>query len=525
MDKAKEGQYWTTALYIRLSREDGDKEESDSVGNQRDMLTAYLESNRQLKLFDIYIDDGYTGTNFNRPQFKRMIQDMKKGLITCIVVKDLSRFGRDYLGVGNYQENIFPQYDTRFIAVNDHIDTLLNQDGSDGILVPFKNIINEQYARDISRKVRSALDTKRRRGEFIGAFACYGYQKDPADKNHLIVDEQAAGTVKLIFSWFISGTPKLLIASKLNELNLPCPSEYKKQKGQKYKNANRLDGTVYWTHTAVHRILKNEMYLGNMVQHTQTVKNFKQKKNIQLDRSDWIVVQGTHEAVIDRQTWNVAQGLLQSDIKRSPYTGEIHLFAGIIKCGDCGRSMKKRTCGNKTDYLCGTYMTYGKKYCTSHAIRAEDLKSMVYAELRAQIEKRVDFDKIYTDIHQRANPIPGIKAAEEKIAELQRKLDSVSALKRGLYEDLKRGILSEDEYFLFKQDYDKQANKVQSLIAEWNLKLSRREISDSTERLDKLIGKYKDPADLTRELLVSLVKTVFINQDGTIAIDLTFQAG
>jgi DNA invertase Pin-like site-specific DNA recombinase len=518
----EKGQYWNTALYIRLSREDGDKEESDSIGNQRDMLLSFISSDCQLKLFDIYIDDGYTGTNFNRPDFKRMVEDMKNRLVNCIIVKDLSRFGRDYIGVGDYQENIFPKYGVRFIAVNEHIDTSLNQDRNDSIIVPFMNIINEQYARDISRKVRSALDTKRKRGEFIGAFACYGYQKDAENKNHLIIDEEAAEVVNKMFKWFISGMPKLSIAVRLNDMQVACPSEYKKQKGQKYINANRLEKTYYWTHTTVHRILKNEMYIGNMVQHTQTVKSFKQKKNMSVDKQDWIIVPGTHEPVIDVQTWEIAQRLLKSDIKKSQFTGDIHLFAGIIKCGDCGRALKKRINGNNIYYICGTYMMYGKKYCSSHSIRADILTDMVFAELKAQIDKYVDFEKINSDITEQKKKDTESKSAEGKLSSLKKKMENILVLKRGLYEDFKKGVLTEDEYFLFKKDYDNQILKIENSTSELKSQLNRNNDKEEIKRSTELILKYKDAVQLSRELLVSLVKTVTIFEDKSIIIDFSF---
>jgi Site-specific recombinases, DNA invertase Pin homologs len=522
VNNLEKGQYWNTALYIRLSREDGDKEESDSVGNQRDMLNAYMEGNKQFKLYDTYIDDGYTGTNFNRPDFKRMVEDMKQGRINCIIVKDLSRFGRDYIGVGDYQENVFPRYGVRFIAINDRIDTSLNQEESNSIIVPFKNIINEQYARDISRKVRSALDIKRRRGEFIGAFACYGYQKDPMNKNHLIIDEDASEIVKKIFIWFISGQPKLAIAQKLNTLEIPCPSEYKKQKGQKYVNPNKLDRTFYWTHTTVHRILNNEMYLGNMVQHTQTIQNFKQKKNTQVQKDDWIIVPGTHEAIIDQKTWEIAQRLLQADIKKSQYTGEVHLFAGLIKCADCGRSMKKRVNSGNIYYICGTYMMYGKKYCSSHSIRYDELKGMVFAELKAQIDKYVDFNRVSTEIQRQNSRNSGIKVIENKLIELQKKLDNIMVLKRGLYEDLKRGLLTEEEYTHFKKDYDNQNVKIEGTISEFNDKIRKQSSDDTIRRSSDMILKYKDATEPTRELLVSLVKSISISEDKSIVIDFDF---
>lgn len=519
---ATDTRVWNTALYFRVSREDGDKDESDSISNQRDMLLSYIAKDKAFQLVDVYTDDGYTGTNFNRPDFQRMITDMKNKKINCIIVKDLSRFGRDYIGVGDYQENIFPQYNVRFIAVNDHIDTCESSDNFDSIIVPFKNIINEQYARDISRKVRSALDTKRVKGDFIGAFACYGYAKDENNKHHLVIDDEAAGTVRTIFQWFIDGTAKLTIATRLNERGIPCPSEYKKLKGLKYSNPNKLDRTNYWTHSTVHRVLNNEMYIGNMVQHTQTVKNFKQKKNVRIDKSDWIIVENTHEAIIGRETWNIAQRLLTADIKKSQYTGEIHLFAGILKCKDCGRAMKKRKNGNNVYYICGSYMMYGNKICTSHSIRYGCLYDKVFAEIKAQIEKYADFEKIRAEISDVQKKDKNINCLRDCQEDLRRKLNNTVNLKRGLYEDLKNGVINENEYFSFKEEYDTQAGKYEKKIAELAAIKSNIEKPDGEQRSYDPLMKYSCPAELTRELLVSLVRTVYVYENRDIEIDFNF---
>ena len=520
------GRIWNTALYIRLSREDGDKEESDSIGNQRDMLLSYISEHPELKLFDVYVDDGFTGTNFNRPEFQRMIKDMKLRKFDCIIVKDLSRFGRDYIGVGNYQENVFPRSNIRFIALNDRIDTGLPSEESQSILVPFTNIINEQYARDISKKVRSALDTKRKRGEFIGAFASYGYRKDPNDHNRLLVDEEAAENVRKIFRWFLEGMPKLSIALKLNASGVPCPSEYKKQKGMNYHNATRLESTTYWTHTSIHRILKNEIYIGNMVQHTQTSRSFKIKQNIQLKKTDWIIVKGTHEPIIDIQTWETAQRLLQTDIKRSQYTGSVHLFAGVIRCSDCGRAMKKRlnAGGGHEYYICGTYQAYGKTRCSCHSIRTDVLTKMVYEELKAQIGKYADFEKLKAELVTERTAFNRDEIVKRQ-AGLIKKSERIQKLRRGLYEDYKSKMISGDEYASFKSQYNSELEKIEHAAAAVHEKIKGLDMEREQEKIEKAVLRYTESGELSREMLVSLVQSVMIHEDRSITIHFTFGPG
>ena len=351
---------FNVAVYIRLSREDGDKEESDSVGNQRKLLAGYMNKQDDFILYDVYIDDGFTGTNFNRPAFKRMLKDIKAGKVNCVIVKDLSRFGRDYIDTGRYLERDFPEMGVRFISVTDSIDSMKQ---AYDMLLPIKNIFNEQYARDISKKVQTAVKTKQEAGEFIGAFTSYGYKKSPVDKNKLVIDEYSADVVRKIFSLYIQGYGKQKIAKLLNEEGILCPSEYKRAMGLNYHNPNRLESTTYWSYSTINSILHREMYVGNMVQGTKHQRmRSKQKK---MAKEDWIIVEDTHEPIIDKETWEKAQSLLHKRTRELDLETNKNIFAGFVKCGDCGRAMAKnmwrRADGSKTYSLyCGTYKRNGK---------------------------------------------------------------------------------------------------------------------------------------------------------------------
>lgn len=297
---------YCTAAYIRLSRDDGDKAESDSIANQRNILCTYLENHKELVLKDFYIDDGYSGTSFERPGFRRMMRDVERGCIDCIVVKDLSRFGRDYIETGRYLERYFPEKGIRFIAIADQIDSL---ERTYNLFLPLKNILNEQYARDISEKVHITMKNKQKRGQFIGAFAAYGYRKDPNDKNHLLVDEEAAVVVRRIFQEYLEGNTIREIAEKLNREKTLSPSAYKKQNGQKYQNGKSTGVREDWTYSSVCRILHSELYTGAMVQGKK--EQYMHRKQRQKHPGEWIVVKGTHEAVIEPEIWQIVQSKLE----------------------------------------------------------------------------------------------------------------------------------------------------------------------------------------------------------------------
>jgi len=298
--------YYSTAAYIRLSREDGDKAESDSIINQKEMLRIYMENHEELILKDFYVDDGYSGTNFVRPGFQRMMQDVEGGRVDCILVKDLSRFGRDYIETGRYLERYFPEKGIRFISVADQIDSL---ERTYNLFLPLKNILNEQYARDISDKVHMTIRSKQRMGKFIGAFAAYGYQKDPGDRNRLLVDEQAASVVREIFQKYLDGSSIREIVEELNRKKIPSPSAYKRQKGYKYQNGRIAGKEQPWTYSGVCRILHSELYTGAMVQGKK--EQYMHRRQKQRRPEEWIVVKGTHEALIESKVWKAVQEKLR----------------------------------------------------------------------------------------------------------------------------------------------------------------------------------------------------------------------
>ena len=350
---------YNCATYLRLSRSDGDQQESNSIKNQRALLNDYMGKHPELHKFDEYVDDGYSGTNFERPDFKRMIQDIENRKINCIIVKDLSRFGRNYIETGRYLERIFPFMGVRFIAINDHYDSAEENDDKGRILIPFNNLINDTYCRDISMRVRSHLDVKRKEGQFIGSFAGYGYQKDPKDKNHLIIDEYAAGIVQEIFKQKLNGMSSQRIASHLNELGVLPPNEYKRANGFNYTCGFQAGLNQKWTVVSVNRILKNESYTGTLIQGKRRKINYKVKKSHDVGSENWIRVEDAHDAIISKGEFQQVQQLLELDTRTAPSQTTVYPLSGFLRCADCGQNMIRRTVtknGKKYQYYhCSTY--------------------------------------------------------------------------------------------------------------------------------------------------------------------------
>ena len=370
------------ALYCRLSVDDGDGE-SMSVANQREMLTRYAKE-KGFFVQKVYIDDGYSGTNFNRPQFKKMIADIENGLIDIVITKDLSRLGREYLQTGSYIEIFFPSYNVRYIAVNDGVDTA----HGDNEFLGFRNIINEFYAKDISKKIRSARKTLAKQGKFTAPFAPYGYKKDPENKHHLIVDENTAPIVKRMFRLTVEGKTPTEIAEIFTAEKILIPRAYVAKTYGSYQTGYDTRYPYDWMGNSVASILRSKLYIGTLVNHRRTSKSFKNKKIIQLPEEQWIEVENTHEAIIDRETWDIVQRMVAVK-KRPNKDGVSQIFAGLVKCPDCGRALSYNI-GTYKDFkgsfVCNYAKNKGKKYCTWHYITYKDLYQIVLTDIQSHVE-------------------------------------------------------------------------------------------------------------------------------------------
>lgn len=506
MIQKKENAYfmpnWKIAIYLRLSKEDGDKDESDSISSQRSMITEYINKH----LYDEvivgeFIDDGFTGTNFNRPNFKKMIDLVDRGKVNCIIVKDLSRFGRDYIGVGEYLEKYFPLHDIRFIAINDGYDTI-NTSSNDEFVMPIKNIFNAQYSKDISKKVKSSFRTLQADGKFVGAFASYGYKKSDKDRHKLVIDEPAAVVVRRIFDLFISGQGKQSIAKILNAEQIPCPSEYKKLNGLNYTNGQRLELTKYWTYSTINNILSNRMYIGDMVQN-KSIRKIVRGRAIANDKDNWIIKEATHEPIIDKRVWELTQTLLKKNTRQLDFESNVGLFSGYIICGDCNRAMSKVTSKYKsktsTTYICGTYKRYGSEICFRNAIKLEDLERLVLDKLNEQMKKIDELDFVnHKNIYDNTDEIKKYELMLEKIYNK----------KKGVYEDYRDGILSKEEYLSYKNDYTKDEERIRGQIHV--LKEEKENTSNENEWIERL-KKYRKVDSLNRELIAEILDKIIVS--------------
>lgn len=512
---------FNVAVYIRLSREDGDKEESDSVGNQRKLLTEYVNKKDEFILYDVYVDDGYTGTNFNRPDFQRMIADIEAGKVNCVVVKDLSRFGRDYIDTGRYLERIFPELGVRFISVTDGIDSIKQ---AYDMLLPIKNIFNEQYARDISNKIQATVKSKQKAGDFIGAFTSYGYKKSPANKNKLIIDEYASDVVRRIFSLYIQGYGKQRIAKVLNAEGILCPAEYKKVMGLNYNNPNRLDSTTYWSYSTINSILHREMYVGNMVQGTKHQRmRSKQKK---MDKDSWIIVENTHEPIIDKETWEKAQSLLHKRTRELDLETNKNIFAGFVKCADCGRAMAKNMWrhadGSKTYSLyCGTYKRNGKEFCTPHTLPMKVLEEIVLSDLKALVQNVDNLKELVKSQQFTASKVKRITDTE--LSKMRSELERVKKLKQSVYEDYREELISKEEFLSYREDYLKKEELYSKQIKALEEKKKENVTEDvfETPWLKRLL-ELKDIEALDRDIVVEMISDIKVYENRKIKITYNF---
>lgn len=532
---------YKAADYLRLSKEDGDfsispgKQESNSISSQRELCERFVHDAADIELVAEFVDDGYTGTNFDRPHFQDMMEAVKRGEINCIIVKDLSRFGRDYIEAGKYIEKIFPQLGVRFIAINDHYDSLKAVGGNDSIILPFKNLINDSYSRDISIKVRSNLESKRLKGEFIANFPVYGYIRSPEDKSQLLVDEFAAPTVRDIFRWRIEGLSAQKIADRLNGRGTLPPMEHKKNSGSRYKSCFKTTGEAKWSAVAVKRILTNEVYTGTLVQGRRTTPNYKVKKVVVKDESEWARKEDAHEAIISVAEYNLVQVLMKRESRSAPGAEAVHPLSGMIFCGACGKSAKRTSAyhgGRKYAYYnCpnsvtrpwkrkGVEPTPGKtEGCPPCSIREEELEAAVLATLQVQISLILDMEKALRQVDDLAWEKRELNRLDAEIAVQEELIEKNNLLKMGIYEDLRDGLITKEEFGGLKEQFSLRIQAADEAVTA--LKRERDCVNEGLTSQQGWLAQfhqYENITSLHRALVVNLVDQIVLYPDRQIGV-------
>lgn len=518
---------WDAGLYLRLSRDD-DKFESESISSQREILKRFVEQNSDIRVHDVYVDDGWSGTNFERPEFRRLESDLKAKKINCIIVKDLSRFARNCSEIGNYLSVVFPYLKTRFICINDNVDSYLDPESLDNISTKFKNLINEEYCHDISVKCKSSLTIRRESGEYIGSFPCYGYVKDPKDYHKLIIDEEPADVVKRIYKMFLEGESMRGIVRTLNSENILPPTLYKKAKYAKYNPSLSTDKEVVWTARTIKRILTNQMYVGDLVQNVMNNVSYRYQKCRAVDRENWIIVPDTHEPIISRENFAKVAELLKRDVRISPTSHNLGVLSGFIKCGDCKRGMIRKSLNNgfKTYnyYFCSSYKNKGKQLCTKHTISAEKVEDAVLVFIKLNIALAVELFPVLQIINNSPERVKESQKFQHMYEKYMGERRKYLKLKEELYPDYKAGLIELYEYEEYRKKYTQKLEEIDqsmSRVSEHMEELSR---GISTE--NKFISefkKYHNITDLNREVVCALIENVYVYEDNRIEIAMKFR--
>ena len=514
-------QVWNTCGYVRLSREDGDKEESNSVTGQKDLICDYMTRHPELRECGMKVDDGYTGSNFDRPAFHEMMAEVKAGKINCIVVKDLSRFGRDHLGVGEYLEQLFPFLGVRFIAVNDHYDSLNSNAESDELVIPFKNLINEAYCRDTSVKTRSQLEIKRQRGDFIGSFAVFGYRKDPENRHRLLVDEYAAGVVRDMFRWKLEGISAGDIADRLTAAGILTPMDYKRSQGMRYSTSFRVKKESSWDAGMVLRILKNPVYTGVLEQGRVTTPSYRVKRLVVKPREEWAVVENCHEAIIDRYDFDTVQKVLALDTRTSVSGKAVELFSGIVFCGECGGAMIRKTVPTAKKkyvyYVCAAHKN--EKSCFAHSLRVEALDELVLESLKKHIQDVIDLSNLLelTDAAQLQQA--GVRKLRDRLEKKQAEIDRWQTLSRSLYESLQDGLIDKDEYQDLRKTYSRRRSEAEEQAGAIQEEMDQEmgNFSEGRGWMEQF-RKRQNIEALDRAIIVSLIERILIFREHRVEI-------
>ncbi len=517
---------WLVGIYTRRSFDDNEDFESNTIINQKSLINNYISKEDNMKIIDYYVDDGYTGTDFNRPAFQEMMNDIKEKRINTIIVKDLSRLGRNHLEVGRYIEDIFPIYNIRIIAINDNVDSFKRPESIQDLIIPIKNLINESYARDISKKVSSAYRTMASEGKYVAGTSPYGYTLDKEDKHHLFIDEEESKIVKEIFNMALNGEGRIKIVKYLNDNNIYCRKELQRRKKYKLSLDPIEEKTKYrWSTSTIGRMLTNEVYIGNLTQLRTKRESFKNHKVINVDKEDWVRFENTHEPIITKKDFDKVQKKIKinSKYKIRDKDRKYSIYNGLLKCGDCGKAMYKqedlRSNRQLSNYFCSTYLYLSKSSCTSHKIKTEDLNNIVLEAIQLQIKLVIELERSLKKLFLKNNKETVESQYKNNVRIAKIKIENLNNKKLQIYEDWKFEVIDKKEYIIQTKMLEDEINKLEE-----NIEIYSKTYRENIRRIkknDSWIDHYKRNRKikkLTRDVLLELIDTIYITEDGNVDI-------
>jgi DNA invertase Pin-like site-specific DNA recombinase len=508
---------YRVGIYCRLSKDDDIRSrESSSIAHQREMLVDYCNK-RGWSIEEIYVDDGFSGLNQNRPDLKRLLLDVEKKKINLVITKDYSRLGRNHLETEHLREDFFPRHDCRYIALNDNIDSLYEDD-----LAGFKAVINEQYSKDISKKVHSSYQVQAEHGKFTGVVAPFGYRKDPDEKGHLIIDEETVDAVRMIFGYAESGRGTAYIKRRLEANKIPCPTWWNRERGHrnvftKWEQQDPENGRYVWDDSVVKDILMNPVYYGAV---SGQKKNYKFKLGVLGDKKpeDWIVVEGMHEPIISKETFDIVQEKVQAR-KCSRGDGTFSLFAGLIRCGECGKALTIR-CTHAINpiqiYACKTYNRHGKNHCTQHRVEYDRLYDICLNEIRELARQTIADEELIASISKQheSEKKEQTDAIQKKIGKANDRLDALDRMVARLYEDLVSGKINESTFETMMLKTQSEQDTLKEQLAEYENYLSGESKETNDEKIwTELIKQYADITELDAETLNRLIKKIVVHEE------------
>ena len=507
-----------TALYCRLSKDDLNVGDSDSIVHQRAILEKYAEDNRFPNI-RVFVDDGYSGVSFDRPGFQEMYKLIEGGKVGIVITKDLSRLGRNYIEVGNYTEFVFPRYDVRYIAINDNYDSLFSDNNE---LAPFKNLFNEWYARDTSKKIRAVFKAKAERGERLGTTIPYGYRRDPnsGKECRLLINEETAPVVKMIFAMCAEGIGPSNISKALEERKILKPTFYRFQKEGKYGTHTDTENPYKWNERTIADILDNEIYLGHTINCRTRIASFKDKRTIKVPKEEQLRFENTHEAIIDQETWDIVRKVREGRIRKTRM-GEINKYSGLIYCADCGKKhyfVRGKTVKRENyNFICGNYRKHvGEEKCTPHSIREVVLDEIVLEEINKALYYARNNTKEFTDYISKKTSSQYRKELNAKTAELskaEKRIVELKSLFKRLYEDNVLGRISDEQYRMLSADYNDEQKELEASIPELQKEIDtlKNECTNVQKFLD-IVRKYVCVQELTPEVLRTFISKIVVHE-------------